>query len=205
MLRFSSRLTATRWLALVPALLIASTALAQPVPKLSSLSVEWVQRGTTVDVTVAGENLSGVTGFVFSGEPGVSARRAAPAKPTVNVEGSRGGVSTTADADDKKFNARVSVAPEALLGGREVRVVSPAGVSNPLWLNVSSLPEIVEREPNHKPEQAQLIELPVAISGTIREPAEQDYFRFKAKTGQTLVFDVWAFRAGSPLDSSLAL
>ena len=46
---------------------------AQPVPKLTSVSPEWIQRGTTVDMVFTGENLGGVTGFIFNGDPGLSA------------------------------------------------------------------------------------------------------------------------------------
>src|SRR5262245_40114774 len=54
---------------LCPALLIN----AQPVPKITSVSPEWVQRGTTAIVALEGENLADATGFLFSGDPGLAA------------------------------------------------------------------------------------------------------------------------------------
>src|SRR6185312_4126303 len=81
----------------------------------------------------------------------------------------------------------------------------PAGVSEPVALNVGFLREITEVEPNEGTNQAQFLELPVAVSGVIRESAQSDFFRFKARKDQRLIFDVYAFRSGSRLDSSLAL
>src|SRR6185436_11324384 len=51
--------------------LLFATALgvvAQPAPKLTSVSPEWIQRGTTVEVVLAGENLGGVTQILFNGD-----------------------------------------------------------------------------------------------------------------------------------------
>src|SRR2546429_2453865 len=72
--------------------LCAATMSAQPVPKLTSVSPEWIQRGTTSVVTLEGENLSEVTGFIFSGEGGLSATNAPPPAYSANLESSRGGI-----------------------------------------------------------------------------------------------------------------
>ena len=177
---------------------------AQPVPKTTSVSPEWVQRGKTSIVALEGENLSNVTGFVFSGDGGLTATNApAPVYPA-SIESSRGGI-VPADGDEKKMRVSVMVAGDAALGPREIRVVTPDGVSNPLIVNVGFLPELAEAPPNNATNQAQVIELPAAINGVIREAAESDFYRFKARKGERLIFDLVAFRAGSPLDSSLAL
>src|SRR5436309_2866294 len=46
---------------------------AQPVPKITSVSPDWVQRGTTSVVVLEGENLSQLNGFIFSGDGGLTA------------------------------------------------------------------------------------------------------------------------------------
>ena len=177
---------------------------AQPVPKTTSISPDWVQRGKTSVVALEGENLSNVTGFIFSGDVGLVATNApAPVYPA-SIESSRGGI-VPADGDEKKMRVSVTVAGDAPLGPRELRVVTPDGVSNPLIVNVGFLPELTEAPPNNSANQAQVIELPVAINGVVREAAESDFYRFKARKGERLIFDLLAFRAGSPLDSSLAL
>jgi len=189
----------------------AASAFAQPVPKLTTVSPEWVQRGTTVQVVFAGENLGNVMGFLFSGEPGLTATNIpapAPPKPAVTIESDLGGI-TRGDGqsmkDEKRLVASITATAEAALGAREIRVVTPAGVSNPLLVNVGHLPEIAEKEPNNTIEQAQVVALPAAISGVIGGPAQVDFYRFKATKGQDLVFEVDASRRGSALDSSLAL
>ena len=184
--------------------LCAATMSAQPVPKLTSVSPEWIERGTTSVVTLEGENLSEVTGFIFSGEGGLTATNAPPPAYSANLESSRGGIVPGED-DERKLRVSVTVAPEAPLGARELRAVTATGVSEPVIVNVDFLSQITEREPNNDTNHAQLVELPVAINGVIRESAESDFFRFKAQKAQRLIFDVYAFRSGSPLDSSLAL
>lgn len=185
-------------------LLTGVAALAQPVPKLTTLSREWLQRGTTNHVVVEGENLSGVTGFFVSGHPGLTAARAAAPRPTVTLQSSAGGIAPAGD-DDKQLTALVVVAPDASLEARELRAVSPTGVSNPLLVQVSAVPELIEQEPNNATNQAQSIELPVGLSGVLHEAAELDTFRFVARQGQRLLFDVQADRRGSPLDASLVV
>jgi len=184
---------------------------AQGIPKINSLSPEWVQRGTTVEITIAGENLGGATGFVFSGEPGLSASNLPammPAKPTVTIESTLGGISRTEPApprDEKKVVARVTAAADASLTARELRVLTPTGISNPLPLNVGHLPEVREAGANNSMEQAQEIKFPVALSGVIAAATQVDYFKFNAAAGTELVFEVDAARRGSALDSSIAV
>ena len=177
---------------------------AQPVPKITSISPDWIQRGTTSIVTLEGENLSQVDGFIFSGEGGLSATNAPPPVYSAQLETSRGGI-VPGDNDEKKLRVSILVSPDAPLGGRDMRVTTPLGVSEPVTLSIDFLPQLIEAEPNNDTNQAQRVELPVAIQGVISEAASSDFFRFSASKDQRLIFDVYAFRAGSPLDSSLAL
>jgi len=185
-------------------LLAALPAVAQPVPKLNSLSIEWLKRGASTEVVLEGEGLNAVTDLIFSGDLGLSASRAPLPQATVTLEASKGGIAAAGD-DDKKFTARIVVAPEATLGAREVRARTASGMSNPLAVNVSDITEILEKEPNNSTNEAQVVELPVGISGVLHEAAQLDWFRFKASKGQRLIFDVAANRRGAPLDPSLGL
>jgi hypothetical protein len=78
---------------------------------------------------------------------------------------------------------------------------------NKVMLAVGNEPEILEREPNNTPAQAQAISLPVTINGHIEagtktgKKSDEDYFRFHAKKGQSLGIQVAADRLGSRLDS----
>ena len=163
-----------------------------------------MQRGVTSTVTLEGENLSYVEGFIFSGDEGLSATNAPPPVYSAKLETSRGGI-VPDDNDEKKLRVSITVSPDAPLGARDLRVTSPSGVSEPVVLSVDFLRQVSELEPNNDTNHAQQVDLPVAIHGVIHEAAESDFFRFKASKDQRLIFDVFAFRAGSPLDSSLAL
>src|SRR5215207_10136910 len=83
----------------------------QPAPRLSAISPEWIQRGTTITVTLTGENLGDVTRILFNGDGGLSASNVLPALPPVQsniaVESTAGGI-TRAEAarpkrDEKKL------------------------------------------------------------------------------------------------------
>ncbi len=192
-----------RWLACL-GFLILTAIQAQPVPKITSVSPDWVQRGTTSVVVLEGDNLSQINGFTFSGDGGLTATNASPPDRNAVLESSRGGIGP-ADNDEKRVRVSVTALPTAPLGARELRVVSPTGVSEPVVLNVDFLRQITETGGHHDTNHAQTVELPAAINGVIGEAAAADFYRFKAQRDQRLLFDVYAFRAGSPLDSSLAL
>lgn len=194
------------WIALIVS--GAFSAAAQPAPKLTSSSTDWVQRGTTNEIIFNGDSLAGLTRFVFGGEPGLSAEMGAAPKvqPRIGLEATGANIfGNEIVSDSKRVGVALGVAADAPLGAREVRVVTPGGISNPLQINVSDLPQINEEGSNTNLEQAQKIELPAGISGRIGEMGQIDFFRFHASKGQRLLFDVDAFRSGSPLDSSLAL
>ena len=177
---------------------------AQPIPKLAALSREWFQRGTTQELVLSGENLGDAQSVHVSGEPGLSVTiiRPDPGKPAIKVESSAGGISVGNAAETKSVRAQVVVGEDASLNARELRVVTSAGVSNPLRGYVSSLKEVLELGTSGTPQR---LELPVGVSGTISAPGEQDTFEFHGQKGQELIMDVLAFRAGSPLDSSLVV
>ncbi len=71
----------------------------------------------------------------------------------------------------------------------------------PLRIDMTS--ELLEQEPNDRPETAQEVKLPIVINGRIERPDDEDVFRFDAVG--TVVAEVYARRAGSPLDSAVSL
>jgi hypothetical protein len=78
-------------------------------------------------------------------------------------------------------------------------------------LAVSDEPEILEREPNDAPTEAQAVSLPVTIDGHIdgttgpAAASDEDFFRFRARQGERLTVEVAAARLGSPLDSVIEI
>jgi hypothetical protein len=161
------------------AALSASVAHAQRRPQRLEPHIEYVfpagaQRGTTVEATIAGQNLLGAHTV------------------RVNGEGVTGTVDKVADARNVKVT--LTVAPDAQLGEREIRLMTPVGVSNRFRFFVGQFPEVREVEPNSEKGQAQRIEsLPVVINGQVM-PGDRDYFRFTAEAGQTLVCQLDARR-----------
>jgi len=71
----------------------------------------------------------------------------------------------------------------------------------PLRIDMTS--EVLDREPNDTPETAQEVTLPIIVNGRIDKPDDRDVFKFDGYG--TIVAEVYARRAGSPVDSALSL
>ncbi|MEX2215305.1 MAG: PPC domain-containing protein [Phycisphaeraceae bacterium] len=167
----------------------ATVAAAPPAPTIANLSHPWVTRGQTVELIVNGDNLADVSRVIIDGDKGLAAEI----------------VPSDATPNPKQARVKLTIAADAPLSERELRLVSPGGVSNKLDVNVTFLPVIAEREGNNTSQQAQPVELPATITGVINGGADLDHFKFTATKGQQLVFEVFAQRMGSALDSSLKL
>lgn len=191
-------------LAWVSALLAIPSLFAQSAPKLDSASVTWIQRGSTQQITLKGDALSGISGVLVTGS-GLSAIPVAPTAPPVTLEGGAGGLSSAPVNSSQSLTLQCVVSPEAALGSRELRVAGPNGVSNPLIFQLSDLVELADPKNNTNQAKAFLIPLPAAVSGVISASTESDFFRFQARAGKTLIFDLQANRSGSPLDGNLIL
>lgn len=76
-------------------------------------------------------------------------------------------------------------------------------------LEVGTLPEAFETNPNETPDTAQRITLPATVNGRIfasfSPRPDVDCFRFTATKGQVLALEVVAARLGSPLDAVLSV
>lgn len=125
------------------------------------------QRGKTVEVTVSGKELPGASGVRVSG-PGVTGKIIQVVNPTT-------------------VKAALEIAPNADPGQRDLRLVTPGGVTNRLRFFIGELPEINEVEPNTERTEAQKLDaLPVVVNGQVLE-RDRDCYRFAAKAGQVLV------------------
>jgi hypothetical protein len=71
---------------------------------------------------------------------------------------------------------------------------------------VSPFPNVNEAEPNDEPQQANAaVPWPVAFNGIISTAGDVDHFRFRAKKGDVIDVQAFAFRIGSPLDTVVAV
>ena len=87
---------------------------------------------------------------------------------------------------------------DAAPGDRELRLVTPLGLTNPMVFEVGRLPELVEFEPNDPGADSRLpdpppLDLPVLLNGQIL-PGDVDRFSFRAQRGQKLVLETHARR-----------
>ena len=79
-------------------------------------------------------------------------------------------------------------------------------VGTPVWVVASSLTTTVEGEaPNGTLETAQAVSVPGCVNGRISQVAELDCYRFEAKKGDRLTFEVLARRYQSALDPNLRI
>jgi hypothetical protein len=98
---------------------------------------------------------------------------------------------------------RIEIAPGAPLGTRELRIVTPRGLTAPRNFVIDHLPEVLELEPNSLEAYEPLPtlgkdspvppspELPVVLNGQIL-PGDVDRFRVLARGGQNLVIHAQA-------------
>jgi hypothetical protein len=165
-------------------------------------------RGTRVELILRGTNIGEATRLIFS-EPGFTARITQITEiPVEKMITPKGVVRTDAPIEDKarKYDvtAIVTIAPTVPHGVHAVRIETPLGVSNLLRFAVSSLSQIVEREPNDAAAPQQ-VTLPAALVGMLGSAGDMDAYAFGAKTGDEMVFQVVARPVGSRVDSVLKL
>ena len=92
------------------------------------------------------------------------------------------------------LTAQLSIALDAPIGMREIRVVGKHGTSTAWPFEVSQTPDVLETESNNTPETAAIIELPSLINGLINPGGDEDYYVFEGAKGQRCVFSVNAYR-----------
>ena len=112
-----------------------------------------------------------------------------------NEEGLKPEETPQADAGAKPvqlLSLRFQVDPGARPGSRSLRAITPRGLSSPLTFHVHAEPGHLERRPSHDlaSEAEPLPEWPVAVHGTIGQPAEVDYYAFRVSEGERLRFEV---------------
>lgn len=150
-----------------------------PEPKLTSLYPLSLPRGKTTAVQIRGAALGGAR-KVLLGQPGLTARivKFEPGDP--------------ADVLHMEF----AVDAAATAGSCSLRLVTAAGVTNEISLQVADRPTVME-------EEASTVASPQVINGRLSTRGEMDQFWIEAKTNQTLTFEARSGFAG--FDTALAL
>jgi hypothetical protein len=176
-----------RLLAFLVVAVLGETAAAQP-PTITVLSPAGGQRGTTVDVTIAGGNLIGASAILTD----------LPVTVTIPPELPNNG------KEAGKVVARVQIPSDATARVGGLRVVTPKGVSNLKLFMIDDLQGVAENGANKSAAQAQRLELPCVVSG-VMEAESWDFYRFSAQAGQKLTAEVVARRLGSKFDPQIRL
>ncbi|MDE0424224.1 MAG: hypothetical protein OXN25_05085 [Candidatus Poribacteria bacterium] len=101
---------------------------------------------------------------------------------------------TSAARANAGLTAELTIAPDAPVGLREVRIVGKHGTSTAWPFEVTQIPDVVETESNNTPEAATTIELPSLINGVINPGGDADYYVFEGTQGQRCIFSVKAYR-----------
>ncbi len=147
-------------------------------PRLYYLEPSGVTKGASAVVQVRGTSLNTTTAVRVDGR-GVTAELVPLDK----------GKKYSSSVISVKLTAAADAAP----GLHELRLVTAGGASNVVRFAVGTLPEFVEIEPNNEDTTATRLEkLPVVISGVVSRGEDRDCFRFKAKKGQQMVFELCA-------------
>jgi hypothetical protein len=175
---------ATLLVALVPDISAAQTSF----PMVTYVTPVAVQRGTTSEVSVQCQtsSLAGAYKVIFEG-PGLEAEVLPVAQP--------------APADPKlpapnllSIKLKITAAGDAPLGVREFRIAARHGISSLGQIVVVDAPVVVETSGNNVPEKAQSIPVPCVACGRIESVENVDYYKFFARGGQTISFEVFCAR-----------
>ncbi len=178
-------------------------------PNISKVWPAGMERGRTATFTIDGRSLSGAKDVIFDSE-GITAKISEITVVPEKIAGPRAGVDTSAQVPlGKKETAKleVTVAKDVEPGIHRFRIQTPLGTSNMAVMAIGSLPEINtgEKPSGGSSAQAERVELPATLVGTIAAPGDAHDYKFEGKADEELVFQVVASPLGSNLESLLSL
>jgi hypothetical protein len=174
-------------------------------PTIAKVWPAGMQRGRTVTFTIDGRSLEGAKNVIFDAA-GITAKISGITEVPEKITGPRAGVDLVAQvARGKKATARleVTVAKDVEPGIHRFRIQTPLGTSNMAVIAIGSLPEIQTHKASGT--EAQRVELPATLVGTIDTPGERHNYTFEGQAGEEVLFQVVGSQLGSKLQSLLML
>jgi len=154
-------------------------------PFIYSLYPCGLQRGTSTEVTLSGlHNYHGAYKVLVEGK-GVTGEVVVPTGGWPKAD-----EKTKVIPAVNEIKLKITAAADAPVGVREVRVVTPRGVSSIGQLVIGDEPETLEKEPDNTIEQAQEIKVPTTINGRIQQGEDVDTYKLKAQAGEEITFAV---------------
>jgi WD40 repeat protein len=154
---------------------------------VGAMSPTGIQRGKTVRFTFFGARIHDATGVYFD-DPALT-----------------GKIVTPIDSNHGILRVDVTCGEKVGLGLHRLLVATPLGTAGSLTFAVESAAEVLQQEPNNTQSNAQKITLPATLVGAIDTPGDTDLYRFEAKAGEEVVFDVVAQAIRSRLQPVLTL
>lgn len=151
-----------------------------PSPRLLTMMPMGGSAGSTVEVTVTGENLEDVATLLFS-TPGITA------KPVMGPDGKPLGTKFT-----------VTIATDAPVGVYDARLLSRLGVSSSRAFSVSHVPEVTRTAPNTTLETALALKTNSICNATMTKRAV-DFYTFQGVKGKRVAVDCAAVGIDSKL------
>jgi WD40 repeat protein/mono/diheme cytochrome c family protein len=141
-----------------------------PMVELTNASPRAVQSGGEMIFTLSGKNLNAAASAKFS------------------HEGVKGEILPGASATSLRLKVRVVAnVPRSL---QSVSLANAAGESAKLIFSVDSLPVIATSSDTFKGGPLAVEKLPATATGTLTQTGQQDNYRFNAKAGEIIVFDL---------------
>lgn len=131
--------------------------------------------GSTVDVTISGDDLDEVERLQFS-HTGITARQKTT-EPTRFDDGPQ--------AVPNVFE--VTIAGNVQPGRYQIRCQGKYGLSNPRSFVVGSLPEVTEAEPNDEISEAVATQTPAVLNGQSQSSADVDWYEITGPAGKPLI------------------
>src|SRR5947209_8554351 len=180
-------------------------------PTLDSVTPLGAARGTSIELTVEGLNLSRASAIYFN-EPGITGRvlRVKELPDLSDVRLGSNGTPSTIDLGPlpprNQVTVEVEISPDAGIGPVAFRLLTPLGTSpEGRFLIEPYYGEAADREPDDTPETAVETLLPAILTGTISKPGDVDYYRIQAKAGQEIAFQNGAMLIGSSLQPVVSI
>ncbi len=154
---------------------------------LGAMSPAGMQRGKTVRYTFFGDKLNRATAVWFD-DTGLTGKIVTPPDPNEGI-----------------LRVDVTSTPQVRVGLHSLLIQTPNGTTGSLTFAVGDWQEVMQSEPNDTLPTAQPITLPTTLIGAIDKPGDTDVYKFEAKAGEEIVFDVMAQPLRSRLKPVLTL
>ncbi|HEV8130613.1 MAG TPA: PPC domain-containing protein [Acidobacteriota bacterium] len=99
----------------------------------------------------------------------------------------------------------IKIDKQAEAGARFFRLVTARGVSNLALFRVTRWPAVTETEPNDELDRPTVVSIPSLISARLSSVSDVDLYRFHARAGQRIQFNLLGARNWTFADTSLAI